>query len=315
MDKAIALGEAMTRALSEIYSYIELQERQRQFPEPGRPAGLTDTERVLIRMMTEAHVHILDSGGAYGRNWERRRMLWSQVDPRKVPSAWMEVWDDGSFYVHIDTFQYLRNAFIRDRKVDIDFHRFANSPQWKRESWWDCLYAWAEERGYAVLTTFNTYNDESDCLDQIIQGAIINLDPDEYDEDDWLYAEPDDPIASWIQTHNGCDVRGGYSEPHIFRPNDELDRVLYNWRQEATILILSPRKREVVGSIWYMPDGVEVEVHRDAPATLRRLDEDIPSDYKKAYSFLTDYMVERDNKPYLKIGRVYYPLGVYAIWE
>lgn len=36
---------------------------------------LTSTERVLIAMLTEnTGRHMLDSGGAYGRNWERNRV-------------------------------------------------------------------------------------------------------------------------------------------------------------------------------------------------------------------------------------------------
>jgi len=306
--------EGFIRGLAELYSYVELQSRQRQFPEPNRPRGLTQTERVLIRMMTEPHVHILDSGSAYGRNWERRRQMWSQVDPRDVPSARLEV-DESYHYFrpHIDTFQYLRAGFERDRKVDIDFHRFANSPKWKRESWWDCLYAWAEERDYGVETTFNTYNDEYDLLDQILQGAIITLDT--RDGGDWLYAEPDDPVRVWLQTHNGCDVRGGYSEPHIFKPSEELDYVLYSWREEANILIFTPKTRTCVGNIYYTPDGLDVYINDDAPLSLRRLNDEIPDDYREAYTFLKDYVVKKNDKPYLKAGRVYYPLEVYAMWE
>ena len=307
--------DAFIRGLADLFSYIELQERDRQIPRPQRPRGLTDTERVLIRMMTEAHVHILDSGGAYGRNWERRRRMWSKVDPRDVPAVWLEVDEDFHYFrPHIDTFQYLRAGFERDRKVDIDFHRFANSPKWRRESWWDCLYAWVEERGYEVVDTFNTYNDEYDLLDQIIQGAIINLNPDE-DWGDWFYADPDDPVRVWLQTHNGCDIRGGYSEPHIFRPLDELDYVLYSWREEADILIFAPKTGRCVGNIRYIPDGLDVYIHDDAPLSLRRLYDEIPDDYSEAYGFLVDYIVKKDNKPYLKAGRVYYPLKAYAMWE
>ena len=301
------------RALGDFYSLIELYKREAEIPMPKRPQGLTDTERVLIRMMTEAHVHILDSGGAYGRNWESRRRQWAQIDPRGTPSAWMNV-DRWGFYVHIDTFQYLRHAFERDRKVDIDFHRFANSPKWKKESWWDCLYAWAEERGYEVESTFNTYNDEYDLVNQVLQGVIINLNPDE-DWGDWLYADPDDPVRVWLQTHNGCDIRGGYSEPHIFRPLEELDYAFYSWREEANILIFTPKTGRCVGNIYYIPDGLDVYIHDDAPLSLRRLNDEIPDDYREAYGFLKDYVVEKNDKPYLKAGRVYYPLKVYAVWE
>ena len=303
--------------LTEMFSFIELQKREAQIPMPKRPVGLTDIERTLIRMMTEAHVHILDSG-FYGRNWEKRRKMWNVIHPNKTPKAWLVIFSDGDFYPVIDTYHYLKDNFVRDRKLDIDFHKFANSPKWKKEPWEDVIDAWIEEKGFEIVDSFNTYMDEYDLLDQVIQYYVININPD-YDVEEWYYeyGGEESPIRLIIQTHNGADIRGGYSEPHVFMIGDdwnEIIRTLGDYREEATISILSPKTKRCVGTIWWSPDGVEVQIMENAPISLKRLEDEI-QDLNHAYVDLRKgFIVKKDGKPFLKVGRVYYPLEVYPVW-
>jgi hypothetical protein len=51
------------------------------------------------------------------------------------------------------------------------------------------------------ICTLNTYNSEND-FDQDFQFTILS------DSDDWYYS---DNTVILLQTHNGCDIRGGYS--------------------------------------------------------------------------------------------------------
>ena len=231
MSKEVYLGEGLVRGLAELYSYIELQERERLFPKPRLPwKTMTPTERIVHKMMFEAHAHILDSGSAYGRHWERRR---SQGDLRQLPKAYWYVYKDGDVTFYVDLFHYLVDNFVWVRKLDLDLHRFANLPEWKREAWSDVLEAWFNERGYEVLDHGLTYNNEYHVLNQDFWFLIFTTDT-ENDYSEWFYAEPDEPVYIIIRTHNGCDIRGGYSAPHIFKvKEEEWGRVLFNYMEEA----------------------------------------------------------------------------------
>ena len=124
-------GEAFVRGLVELYSFIEPQEREAMFPKPRLNwEEMTPTERILHKMMFEARVHILDSGSFYGRNWERARRI---GDLRKLPVPKVRVEEDG-VYVYYPLFHFLNDWFEYDLKLDGDFHRFANSPEWRREA-------------------------------------------------------------------------------------------------------------------------------------------------------------------------------------
>jgi len=56
-----------------------------------------------------------------------------------------------------------------------------------------------------INRTFNTYNCDSD-LDQVLQGTWIRLNDEQY---------------LVLQVHNGADVRGGYTDAKLFKPNED----------------------------------------------------------------------------------------------
>ncbi|RLF65108.1 MAG: hypothetical protein DRN30_04585, partial [Thermoplasmata archaeon] len=99
------------------------------------------------------------------------------------------------------------------KKLDWMFHKFANSDEYKSESWLTCMEKFVSEYlklpDYAWYTV-NTYNYDN-ILSQVLQYTIFNLKGEsEFYEDCYVI----------MQTHNGCDVRGGYSTPHVFRVID-----------------------------------------------------------------------------------------------
>jgi hypothetical protein len=57
----------------------------------------------------------------------------------------------------------------------------------------------------SVKHTFNTYNWDSD-LSQVLQGSWIDIGGQQY---------------LLLQIHNGCDVRGGYTDAKLFVPVDD----------------------------------------------------------------------------------------------
>jgi len=97
-------------------------------------------------------------------------------------------------------------------ELTADLWRFAEEDNWSREPWHIVIEEWAAARGHGLLRGGNTYN--FDCvLDQ--DFTWYELFPDEPDALDAFEAE-----YLIIRVHGGCDIRGGYTAPRIFRVYD-----------------------------------------------------------------------------------------------
>lgn len=160
------------------------------------------TAEVLADMFTEnTGTHLLDSGGAYGRNWERNQGLTAD-DWMSRPSA--EIHDEGTeyAYVTINTFRWLESRldYAPDMQARFDeFSQDSNAP------WLVDMEAFAEEIHdgcrYEEIRTVNTYNYDS-LLDEVLQWTEFTYEDERY---------------VLLQYHGGCDVRGGYTAPRAFR--------------------------------------------------------------------------------------------------
>lgn len=139
--------------------------------------------------------HFLDSGGTSGRHWQ------SPLPDRLITLDSFE--RNGkieSFDASIALGQFL------DLNVDIDhtmFKRFKKYCNKTDESSYDCMHSFAESLGYNTNVGDNSYNHDND-LDQNFQINFFTKDGAHWMDGDCLI---------FIQTHNGCDVRGGYSTP------------------------------------------------------------------------------------------------------
>jgi len=153
------------------------------------------TNDVIASMLTEnTGRHFLDSGDAYGRHWERNAGM-TVEDWDAIPAASLDRW--GCF--NLSTYHYLKERIEFAPDLDSMFQEF---------------YAASEDSGYAAsgewlasldieeLHSFNSYNGE-DFLSQVIQGTTFR------------YGDYSD-VYVILQTHNGADVRGGYSTPRVF---------------------------------------------------------------------------------------------------
>lgn len=178
---------------------------------------MNDTQRMLIKMLKEnTGTHFLDSGMSSNRNWQRnqsRKFL-------KEPVATLQVFSyrDKTDVEHIDlnvelsTFHFLSDALEYDSHNDKAFQTYAKRKEFEDEGWLSIAETWAsryaEQNGNKPTHTFNSYNGES-YLSQTIQGVTIG-------ESDGLIL---------LQLHGGCDVRGGYTKPRVFRWDDS------NWER------------------------------------------------------------------------------------
>ena len=169
------------------------------------------TETIIKNMLTEnTGAHMLDSGGAYGRNYDRNK----KRNFKKEPTATIEfdAEKDGDFSINVtkSLYHFLVEGLSYDAKMQAVFNKFVKARP-KDDSWFELVEAfpkYLESMGHEVKLngTENTYNYDN-FLDQVIQYTDVEVDGAEY-------------IV--LQTHNGCDVRGGYSAPKIFKREEEF---------------------------------------------------------------------------------------------
>jgi len=176
-------------------------------------ATISKTAEVLAGMFTEnTGRHFLDSGGAYGRNWERNqgKVVQNFLD---LPEASIEVYDKEDWYLTRSTFHFLLGRLEWDEEWNNKLDEVAEAHP--EDNWFavaEMFIEWIKtdaEGEYhhpeATTITVNTYNHES-SLDQVIQFTQIN-----FDGDDACY-----PDLIVLQVHGGADVRGGYTAPVVF---------------------------------------------------------------------------------------------------
>ena len=157
---------------------------------------LTKTEEIISSMLKEnTGAHLLDSGGAYGRNWERNQEREFESEPR----ATLDLWGDLS----ISLYHFLNDRLTYVEDEDEDFHDWAGH---RDEYWLTLMEEYPEAIGGTYKGTINSYNHES-MLSQVIQYVT--------------YKNANDEPRILLQIHGGCDVRGGYTAPRVFAPEDE----------------------------------------------------------------------------------------------
>lgn len=173
---------------------------------------------VIASMMTEnTGSHFLDSGGAYGRNWQRNANKTAD-DFRQLPAATLEIWGrerDGKMEYDIsptvNIFHLLHHALDLD-ELCREFNALGcgnyNGEYYGTDN---DQCEWLSERGFiAVGDGFNTYNWSSNHS-QVLQGQELDLDGERY---------------VLLQIHGGCDVRGGYTNAKLFTLPYGIEAVL-----------------------------------------------------------------------------------------
>jgi hypothetical protein len=157
---------------------------------------------------------LLDSGDAYGRGWQRKAGM-TVADFEAQPKAYVQ-----HDYVVLSTFHWLADRVSYLKELDDTFIQFSRQPIRDNDPWLVCAEDFAQKMlelhgddgdGVSVI---NTYNHDG-ILDETLQ---------------WVMFHPEgwSPMIL-LQTHNGCDVRGGYSRPRIYTLDGmEGEYVLYH---------------------------------------------------------------------------------------
>jgi hypothetical protein len=155
-------------------------------------------ERIYAALTENTGTHMLDSGGAYGRHWERNGRA-TIADMVNAPRATLSEWG-----VSLDTFHYLAEwcELADDHAACAMLATLADeNPD---ESWFgiaDMLRDAVRDADGWASDGWNTYNWET-LLSQGLQGYCLTM-PD------------DDRVMLVVQVHGGCDVRGGYTRPYL----------------------------------------------------------------------------------------------------
>ena len=152
------------------------------------------TDEVLAGMLTEnTGVHMLDSGGHYGRHWQRNAGLTVQnfIDG---PAVHVDKWG-----ATLDVFHYLRARLEYSDGIQQHWEQF--TAQQPEAGWLDLMDEFVEVYGFEVGQSFNTYNFEN-LLSQTLQGVTFKA---------------GEECFVLLQIHGGCDVRGGYTAPKAFK--------------------------------------------------------------------------------------------------
>lgn len=197
------------------------------------------TDEAIRSLLTEnTGAHFLDSGGAYGRNWERNQSRDFDAEPESVvdfSNGWIDATHNLYHWLrdrcsYEPEMQELFEQFRKDLK-EPDLTVAQDFPYWLRERGNDVNGLYGEGSPMVV----NTYNGE-DMLSQVIQ---------------YVYFECDGVPYIALSVHGGCDVRGGYTSVKLFSVDESI---LFN--ADATIFC-EGKCHDVPGQM--MLDGTEID--------------------------------------------------------
>jgi len=176
---------------------------------------LSKTREILQGMMIEnTGSHFLDSGGAYGRNYDINK----GKDFEKMPSATLEFSlgyrDKEEFDIEYtkNLYHFLADKLTYNKTIDNLFQKFIKK---NHDSYDDSYFenvenfpAYLKSLGHSVenVDCINSYNGESN-LSQVILYTYMRIDNDD---------------VVLLSVHGGCDVRGGYTMPRAFSCDDTL---------------------------------------------------------------------------------------------
>lgn len=204
------MAEKPTHSTKNIYEKIE---KAKEEINNEKKCSLQDITNYVVKKMfcENTGSHPLDSGGVYGRGWQHSQEL-EELDWTERESITLDFWEtkdkvELSFYK--DTYTFLIANLFYDLALDKKFHEFCESEEMKKKSYYTCAEKFTGQRGG------NTYNHDL-TLSRDFRFWI------EGNREIW------DAKFVIISIHNGCDIRGGYSTPHVFVPQDGMDYFISN---------------------------------------------------------------------------------------
>lgn len=221
---------------------------------PEQPLPRETTAEVLVSMLTEnTGRHFLDSGGAYGRNWERNHnkgVAEFEAEPATKTEFYLREGEaKGEITITISLYHWLKDRLDINHELDAFFFEWVET-QNARRSWFDLVDRFvgnadndlkefiegrrvdvADDEGEpeweyrtrieeALYEALEEHNHLPDPMDNSRAGFTHNT----YNGEDALsqtiqYTLFDlgyGDVCCFLFIHGGCDVRGGYTRPRAF---------------------------------------------------------------------------------------------------
>ena len=190
--------------------------------------NFTQAQKEVYAMLIEnTGKHMLDSGSAYGRNWQRNKSKTIE-DFNNEPEQ--QITYNGEY----QGFERLVSVFHYLSELDIDYICEEFNKLNRDATNWDSNFYGVSLEASEYLdslknqdieidelpygdqwSNFNTYNGDSD-LSQVLQGSWIKI---------------DDEMYLILQIHGGCDVRGGYTNARLFKI-DNFDESIHQYLRD-----------------------------------------------------------------------------------
>ena len=186
---------------------------------------MTTKETIYSMLIENTGTHMLDSGGANGRGWQRNQKKTIEDFENEQDEVYQLDAKYKEIYRTVSVFHYLTNNLEVDNICE-HFNNLQNAfDNWDADA--DVYGVSFQAFEYLqnnfdieVQRTWNTYNGESD-LSQILQGANITINDEEY---------------ILIQIHNGADARGGYTDAKLFKLEGYMiHEYLQEWKEGGEI--------------------------------------------------------------------------------
>lgn len=162
------------------------------------------TEQKLVEMLTEnTGRHLLDSGDAYGRAWERNQGR-DLASFRNEPRVFID-----EYGASLSVFHFLAERVSFDAELDAVWREFDDAHP---DGYWlelaeQFVAEYGERDGYwSEFGWINSYNSDN-CLNGTIQFLPFTYSGAYY---------------VLLQIHGGADVRGGYTRPAVFAADEQL---------------------------------------------------------------------------------------------
>lgn len=175
-------------------------------------------EKTIYEMLTEnTGIHILDSGMGHDRHWQKNQektlkdfqnespISWGIEDYRSQENKNQPLTSSDIVYT-ISLFHYLQSVLSIDDVCE-KFNKL------ECKEWDSGFYGISKKQEKYLLEklelkpvgeAFNTYDGDS-TLSQVLQGQYFSNDG------------TDIPDYVLLQIHNGCDIRGGYTNAKLFK--------------------------------------------------------------------------------------------------
>jgi hypothetical protein len=210
-------ADGFIQALVSMGGQMECIASEEKHPKP-EIAEEDKLKRAIQEMLVEnTGCSILDSGGAYGRGWEKNRSRDFENEESYLTN-FLEMTEESK-----------RLDKLLQKAIDLgDTDNYmADMEDFMEEQGQD---------GYTHYSITNTYNYDNILSEALQYGILISEDTDEH--------------FIILQLHNGCDVRGGYTRPRVFSLGTDDEFSYFRMAQEEVTAIC--RK---CGIEWFSDDS------------------------------------------------------------